>query len=219
VPLVPARGRHQLLTAGADCGEEHWRVTAAAGGGLRLAGEQETRAPHPFPSQMEWRAEVAPSGRLARLEVEWRVGTRELHTVHEAVGERWQVRIAHAGHTREQEGDYPAACEVVFGAPLLWQVVLQRYAWGPGAVHEFPALVVGPPWMAVEPGRMRVMCTGVGACEVLGGSRAVRVLEVHDLAGGAAPWRLEVDDADRVLMAYEGTAATEPVLRITALEH
>lgn len=212
--MIPQRGRYELFADGAPCGEERWRIVMHAGGGAEAGGEQETRVPHPIPSRTTWRATLSSTGRVTAVEIDWQVGARHLHASHRAEGERWHVRVEHQGHTREQSGDCPAACEILFGSHVFHQLALSRYAWGPGAEHVFPALVIGPPWMAVEPGRQRVVCTDDAERDTPMGRRPARRLEVHDLAGSAPPFAMWVDAEDRVIESFEGLDERLPWMRL-----
>ena len=161
-----ATGRYAIFHRGEPVGEERWTVTAASDGGAVARGEQVLSAPHPLPSELEWRARLSPLGRVTAIEAAWRVGTRTVRAEHSSDGDLWRARILYGGHTREQEGDYPAFAEVLIGSHVLHTVMLHRYVLEPGAEHEFPALVIGPPWFAAEPGRQRVTCTATSARDI-----------------------------------------------------
>ena len=216
--MIPQRGRYDLFAEGAPCGEERWRIVAAGELGSEASGELETRAPHPFPSLTHWRARLSPLERVIALEIDWRVGDKHLRASHRAEGDLWHVRIEHGGHTREQEGDCPVFCEVLFGSHVFHSIALQRYVWAPGAEHEFPALVIGPPWMAVEPGRQRVRCTAEAERETPLGRRLARRLEVHDPSNTSPPFCMWADGEDRILESFEGLDERVPWMRLAEWE-
>ena len=209
-----ASGRYVLFHAGAEVGEERWSVEPLAGGGAVARGEQVLRVPHPLPSELEWRARLSPEGRVESLEADWRVGTRQLRAEHAAGDGRWRARIAYGGHTREQEGEFPALAELVFGSHVLHTVMFRRYALEPGAEHEFPALVVGPPWFAADPARQRLLCTDVGTREVAGRSSRVRRIELRDPQGAVPAFAAWLDEHDVVVESYEDTHMDEPWMRL-----
>jgi hypothetical protein len=209
-----AAGRYVIFHAGAEAGEERWSVESSADGGAVARGEQVLIAPHPLPCELEWRARLSPLGRVTALEAAWRVGTRTVRAEHAADGDLWRARILYGGHTREQEGDYPGFSEVVFGSHVLHTVMLHRYVLAPGAEHEFPSLVIGPPWFAAEPGRQRVVCTAEGQRAMPGGSVQARRVEVSDPQGATPPFAAWLDPHDVVLESYEDTTATEPWMRL-----
>jgi len=212
--MRPQYCRHALFAESERCGEDHWRITSRGDGGAEASGEQETRAPHPFPSRTVWRATLSPQLRVTSLDIDWHVGARHLRATHQAEGDRWQVRVDHGGHTRAQEGDYPAACEVMFGSHLFHTIALRRYAWAVGAEHTFPALVIGPPWMAVEPGRQRIVCVSEAERDTPNGARTCRRLEVHDLLSSAPPFAMWVDHDDRVIESFEDVSGLRPWMRL-----
>lgn len=216
--MIPQSGRYALYAAGAPCGEERWRIISRGDHGVEASGEIDTQPPHPFPSRTLWRALLSPTQRVTRLEIDWHVGERHLRAVHRAAGDAWHVRVEHGGHTREQEGDFPASCEVLFGSHVFHMIALQRYAWAPGAEHEFPALVIGPPWMAVEPGRQRIRCTAEAQRDTSFGTSACRRLEVHDLASSVPPFAMWVATDDRVLDSFEGLDEQLPWMRLVEWE-
>jgi hypothetical protein len=213
VALV-ASGRYAVFHAGAEAGEERWSVEPAADGGAVARGEQVLRAPHPMPSELEWRARLTADGRLAALELDWRVGARQLRAEHAGAGDRWHVRIAYGGHTREQQGDFPPPAEVVFGSHVLHTVMFRRYVLEPGAEHEFPALVVGPPWFGAEPGRQRLTCTDAGTRTGAQGPVRARRVEVRDPTGAVPAFAAWLDEHDVVLESYEDTHTSEPWMRL-----
>ena len=209
-----AAGRYVVFHAGVEAGEERWSVEPLADGGAVARGEQVLRAPHPMPCELEWRARLSPEGRVTSLETDWRVGTRQLRAEHSAEGGKWRARIAYGGHTREQEGDFPAYAELAFGSHVLHMVMFRRYALEPGAEHEFPALVVGPPWFAAEPARQRLLCTDEESRE-LGTARVrARRVEVRDPQGAVPAFAAWLDEHDVVLESYEDTHSLEPWMRL-----
>jgi hypothetical protein len=212
-----ASGRYAIFHAGIEVGEERWSVEPAAPdsagypGGAIARGEQVLAPPHPLPSELEWRARLSPEGRITALEMSWRVGTRTVRAEHAVSGERWHARIAYGGHTREQDGDFPGFAEVAFGSHVLHTVMLRRYALAPGAEHEFPALVIGPPFFAAEPGRQRVVCTAAGTRQTPLGEVRARRIEVVEANGAFAAW---LDEHDVLLESYEDTHTEEPWMRL-----
>ena len=201
---VIAAGRYAVFHAGTECGEDRWRIEHV-GDHLVLTGAQEMVAPHPFPNRQDYRVPLTPAFRPTGLEVVWAVGGRELRALHEAEGSKWRVRIAYQDHVREQEGDFPDACEVEFTTPLFMQFMLSRRDFQVGGEHEFPVLRVGPPYMAVSPERMLLRCVERGERDAPHGRvRASRYVV-------SLPPRLEVegysfwaDEEDVVLESFEG---------------
>ncbi|MFM8558629.1 MAG: hypothetical protein ACKOC6_03305, partial [bacterium] len=194
IAALVAAGRYAIHHHGAEAGEELWSIEALPEGGAIAHGEQVLVAPHPLPSELEWRARLSPTGCIETLEVDWRVGTRAVRAEHAVVGTRWHARLLHGGHTREQEGDFPPQAEVAFGSHVLHMLAFRRYVLAEGAEHEYPALVIGPPWFAAEPGRQR--CYGETCPQYLvlddrvfnapdfGGSAFVMSPPIRPLAGG-----------------------------------
>jgi hypothetical protein len=209
-----ASGRYVIFHAGFETGEERWTVEASTDGGAIARGEQVLVAPHPLASELDWRARLTPDGRIAALEMEWRVGTRAVRAEHEAIASRWHARIASGGHTREQAGDFPGHAEVVFGSHVLQTVMLRRYALAPGAEHEFPSLVIGPPFFAVEPGRQRIVCTAQAARQTPLGESAARRIEFSDPLGPVPAFAAWVDEHDVLIESYEDMVTEEPWMRL-----
>jgi len=209
-----ASGRYAIFHAGFESGEERWSIEAAAEGGAIARGEQVLVAPHPLASELSWRARLSPDGRIAALEMEWRVGTRTVRAEHEAFASRWHARILSAGHTREQAGDFPGHAEVAFGSHVLQTVMLRRYALSPGAEHEFPSLVIGPPFFAVEPGRQRIACTAEELRATPLGERRARRIEFSDALGPVPAFAAWIDEHDVLLESYEDTHTEEPWMRL-----
>jgi hypothetical protein len=209
-----AAGRYVIFHAGIEAGEERWSVEASADGGAVARGEQSLIAPHPMPCELEWRARLSPLGRLMSLEAAWRVGTHTVRAEHAADGDVWRARILYGGHTREQSGDFPGFAEVTFGSHVLHTVMLHRYALSPGAEHEFPSLVIGPPFFGAEPGRQRLVCTAAESRPMLGGSVAARRIELSDPQGAVPAFAAWVDVHDVILESYEDTRSSEPWMRL-----
>lgn len=208
-----ASGRYESYLAGQVCGEERFELLRAADGTVVASGEQLLEAPHPLAGQARYRAVVSPEGRVLEVEIDWLVGTRALHAQHRAEGGLWHVRIDYAGHVREQEGDYPPACEVMFNSPLFLSFALAHYVLAPGAEHEFAALLIGPPYMAVEPGKQQLRCTLAQELETPFGPRAARAVELHDPSGAELPSLIWVDVHDRVLESRDGLNADSPLIQ------
>ena len=154
-------GRYVLYHAGAECGEERWRIEGTSDG-MVVSGEQETVSPHPFPNRHAYRVTLTREWRITGLEVLWNVGAREVRATHAADGTMWRVRIEYGGHFREQEGDFPDYCEVDYATHLFNTLILARRDFQVGGEHEFPVLRVGPPIMAVTPDRMLYRCAEKG---------------------------------------------------------
>ena len=208
---LAAAGRYVIFHAGGEVGEERWSIEADADGGAVARGDQVLASPHPMPSELEWRARLTPEGRISTLEMAWRVGTRTVQAEHAVLAERWHARIGYGGHTREQEGDFPRVAEVAFGSHVLHTVMLHRYALAPGAEHEFPSLVIGPPFFAAEPGRQRVVCTAVGVRSTPMGDKPARRVEIMESDSSFAAW---LDEHDVLLESYEDTHTEEPWMRL-----
>jgi hypothetical protein len=209
-----AAGRYLIFHAGAEAGEERWSVEVSADGGAVARGAQALIAPHPMPCELEWRARLSPLGRVTALEAAWRVGTRSVRAEHSADGDVWRARILYGGHTREQEGDFPGFAEVAFGSHVLHTVMLHRYVLAPGAEHEFPSLVIGPPFFGAEPGRQRLVCTAEGTRSVASGSVRARRIELGDPQGAVPAFAAWIDDHDVILESFEDTRSAEPWMRL-----
>ena len=210
-----AAGRYAVYHRGEEAGEEVWSIEPSGDGGAVARGEHVLVAPHPLASELEWRAKLSPEGRIETLEIDWRVGTRALRAEHALAGERWHARILHGGHTREQDGDFPPQAEIAFGSHVLHTLMFRRYVLEEGAEHEFPALVVGPPWFAVEPGRQRVICTEHRHRHMPTGAFTARHVEVSDPSGAVPTFRAWIDEHDVVLESYEDQYSREPWMRLT----
>ncbi len=206
-------GRYESYLAGQVCGEERFELLRAADGALVATGEQLLEAPHPLAGQTRYRAVVSPEGRVLEVEIDWLVGTRALHAQHRAEGGLWHVRIDYAGHVREQEGDYPPACEVMFNSPLFQSFAFAHYVLALGAEHEFAALLIGPPYMAVEPGKQQLRCTCAKEIETAFGLLPARAIELHDPSGTELPSLIWIDAQDRVLESRDGLAVDSPLIQ------
>jgi hypothetical protein len=215
-PLIAA-GRYAIFHAGIECGEDRWQVEHA-GDFLVLTGAQELVAPHPFPSRQEYRVALSTAWRPQGLEVHWSVGARRLVARHAADGERWRARIEHEGQAREQEGDFPDACEVEFTTPLFMQFMLSRRDFQIGGEHEFPVLRIGPPHMAVSPERMLLRCVERGTAFSPRGfvpaKRYVVSLPPRSEDEGYTFW---ADEHDVVLETFEGPEPSATWMRL--VEH
>lgn len=211
---IVCEGRYMIFEAGVECGGEVWRIEPRDDGYV-ATGEQLTERPHPFPSRQEWRATLSPMWRVTSLEIHWFVGERHVFARHESAGDLWRARIDYSGHAREQEGDYPTFCEIGFGSPLFYTFALRHYVVAPGAEHEYPALFIGPPYMAVEPGREKLRCTEAAEHPSPRGPVAARrVVSSRPPAtesDGSAFW---IDEHDIVLEAFDGLDTTRPWMRL-----
>jgi hypothetical protein len=211
---LAATGRYVIRHAGQDLGEERWSIEPMADGGAVARGEQSLAAPHPVAGDWTWRAELDPQGRIATLEIDWRVGTHGVRAEHTRRGSRWHARVLYGGHAREQEGDFPPQAEVVLGSHALLTCTLRRYVLEPGADHVFPALVIGPPFFAAEPGRQRLVCTAAAERDTPFGRVAARRIELGDPPGVAPPFAAWIDAHDVVLESFEDTHTDEPWMRL-----
>ena len=211
-------GRYAIHFAGQPCGDERWSLERTADGEV-ATGEQVTRAPFPFPCTLEWRATLTRDGRLSGLELHWRVGERRVSATHAAAGAPWRVRIEAQGHVREQEGDYPARAHVVLGAHLFHTFAFRALVLEPGAEHEFPMLAIGPPWMAVDPGRLIVRCTEARTLQTPMGAIPARRVHVFDPARGRAEaFAVWIDEHDIVLASHEGERDALPWMTLVEYE-
>jgi hypothetical protein len=215
IAALVAAGRYAIHHHGAEAGEELWSIEALPEGGAIAHGEQVLVAPHPLPSELEWRARLSPTGRIETLEVDWRVGTRAVRAEHAVLGTRWHARLLHGGHTREQEGDFPPQAEVAFGSHVLHMLAFRRYVLAEGAEHEYPVISIGPPWFAAEPGRQRIVCTEQQWRHMPWGRFLARHVEVSDPSGATPPFRAWLDEHDVVLESYDDPWAREPWMRLT----
>jgi hypothetical protein len=211
-------GRYRIYFQGVECGEERFRIEPGVEG-LIASGEQETVPPHPMPTRSEYRAALGRDGRLAGLEIRWRVGGQELLATHRADGALWRVRIEYAGHVKEQHGDYPDFCEVDYATHLMTSILLWRREFAIGGDHEFPVLRIGPPYMAVSPERMRVRCVEAGTRATDMGARPAKryvvSLPPRPESEGYTFWA----DADGfVLESFDDLNQERPWMRLVELE-
>jgi hypothetical protein len=213
-PTSAARGRYAVFFAGQECGEERWTIEESPDG-VVVTGEQQMIAPHPFPNHNAYRVTLAPSWRPTGLEVRWTVGDRLLTALHSADGANWRVRIEYQGHVKEQEGDYPEACEVEFVTHLFNAFILARRDFQLGGEHEFPVLRIGPPYMAVTPERMKYRCVEVGTFPTpVGPVKAKRYVVSVPPASEDEGYTFWADESGIVLESYEGLDVTRPWMRL-----
>lgn len=207
-------GRYVIHHGGHECGEEQWRLEGSSER-IVVTGEQELIAPYPMPNRQAYRAVLTPEWRLVGLEIMWSVGERELRAIHEADGLRWHVKIEHGGTVKEQQGDYPLVCEVESPTHLTTMFILAKKDFQLDGEHEFPALRIGPPLMAVNPERMLFRCVEKGSFEGPNGpvsaKRYVLSLPPRGEDEGYTFW---ADDDGVVLESYEGTGTSQPWMRL-----
>ena len=209
-----AEGRYQLYTLGEECGEERWRIEHAPDGYV-VTGEQVMTAPHPFPNRHEYRITLTSEWRVTGLDVIWTVGTRRVNAMHRADGAHWRVQLTADGHTREQQGDYPAFCEVEYCTHLSNTFILAKRDFQLDGEHEFPVLRIGPPMMAVSPARMQFRCVEVGTFQTPRGRvDAKRYLLSLPPAGVDEGYTFWADEHDVVLESYEGHDPGRPWMRL-----
>jgi hypothetical protein len=210
-------GRYAIFAHGIESGEERWTLEVAAEG-LVVTGVQETRAPHPFPSRLEYRATLTDGWRVTGVELRWGVGAREIRALHHAEAERWRARIEYGDESRTQEGDYPPVCEVEIPSHVSTMFVLARRAFQVMGEHEFPVLRIGPPVMAVSPERMKLRCVAAGTIMSPRGpvaaKRYVASLPPRGEDEGYAFW---ADEDGLVLESYEGPEPGLPWMRLVEL--
>lgn len=212
-------GEYRLRHAGAECGTEQWRIDAWPDR-LEVRGHQQLHAPHPAAGSLRYQIALTHEWRVRTIGLVWNVGGRELRAQHDATGERWHARIEYLDQAKEQEGDYPAVCEVDFPTHLFATFLLQRRDFAPGGEHEFPALLIGPPLMAVTPGRMLYRCAERGTFRSPAGLVPARRYVVsrppEPEAEGFTFW---ADDDGIVLESYEGLDTGRPWMTLTELAH
>ena len=214
-PLVS--GRYTCFYAGRACGGERWEIRHT-GEGFVITGEQEIEPPHPHPSRLEYRATLSPEWRATGLDVIWTVGGKRLVALHRAAERVWRVRIDWGGRTREQQGDFPDSCEVEFASHLSSTVLLARRDFQVGGEHDVPALRIGPPFMAVTPGRLVYRCVERGVFSAPFGPREAKRYVVHAPAEGeASGYTFWADEDGFVLESYEGTDVSRPWMRLEEL--
>jgi hypothetical protein len=221
VGVPPARtlasGRYVAFHQGVECGGERWRIERRPEG-LVASGEQEIGPPHPFPSRHEYRATLTPEWRLTGLEIRWQVGDRVLEAMHHAEGGIWRARIEYQGQVKEQRGDFPDSCEVDFATHLFSSFLLLRRDFALGGEHEFPALRIGPPFMAVSPERMRVRCVEIGVRPTPLGSRPAKRYVVSlpeaPVREGYTFW---ADEQGWVIESFDDLGQSRPWMRLVEL--
>lgn len=210
-------GRYAIHFAGVPCGEERWRIESGPHGHV-ATGEQVVTPPHPFPNRQEYRVTLTPEWRPAGIEIVWTVREHRLRAVHEASGGTWRVRIESGGHVKEQHGDFPSVCEVDYGTHLFNAFVLARRDFAVGGEHEFPALRIGPPYMAVTPERQRYRCVEHGTFETPYGAVKAKRYEVTSEDRPGEGYGFWADDEGFVLESYEGIGGTTPWMKLLAVE-
>lgn len=209
-----AEGRYHVFFAGAHCGEERWRIERTDDGYI-ATGEQVLSPPHPLPNRQEYRIALTPDWRVVGVDIRLTVGTKRLTATHRADGERWHVRIDVDGHTREQRGDYPAFCEVETPSHLANTFLLAKRDFALDGEHEFTALRIGPPLMAVEPARMLCRCVEVGSYDTpLGPVKAKRYVLSLPPAPEATGYTFWADEHGVVLESFEGIDTAHPWMRL-----
>jgi putative glycolipid-binding protein len=212
--LARAHGRYVVFHGGVECGEERWRIEEHSDG-VVVTGVQEMAAPFPFPNRQEFRVTLTSSWRVTGVEIEWTVRDRRVSARHSADGARWRVHIDYAGEVKQQEGDYPAVCEVDYVTPLFLTFLLARRDFQLGGEHEFPVLRIGPPWMAVTPERMLMRCVEIGTLgSVVGEVPARRYIVSLPPRSEAEGYSFWADDQGLVLESYEGLETDRPWMRL-----
>jgi hypothetical protein len=210
-------GRYVIFAHGIECGEERWTLEAESDA-LIVTGAQETVAPHLFPSRLDYRARLTSAWRVTGLELRWTVGEREIRATHGAAADRWRACIEYGQEARQQEGDYPAVCEVEIPSHLSAMFVLARRDFQIGGEHEFPVLRIGPPVMAVSPERMKLRCVAAGT--IMGprgpvrAKRYVASLPPRNESEGYTFW---ADDDGVVLESFEGPETGQTWMRLVEL--
>lgn len=211
-------GRYAIFAAARECGEERWTLEATPDA-LILTGAQETASPHPFPSRLAYRVTLTPEWRVTGLELHWRVGPREIRSIHQAEAGRWRARIESGGEARQQEGDYPAPCEVEIPSHLSAMFLLARRDFQVGGEHEFPVLRIGPPIMAVSPERMKLRCVASGTImSPRGPVAAKRYVASLPPRGEDEGYTFWADDDGVVLESFEGPEPEVPWMRLVELD-
>lgn len=210
-------GRYVIFHAGRECGEDRWAIRATADGWV-LTGEQTTWPPHPFPSRQEYRAPLTREWRPLGLEIHWTVRERVLRAFHASESGQWRVRIEAEGQTREQHGDFPEVCEVDYGSHLFQAFLLARKDFAEGGEHEFPALRIGPPIMAVSPERMRIRCAQIGTFDGPAGPvRAKRYVVSLPPRPEDEGWSFWADEDGFVLESYEDAGTSRTWMRLVEM--
>jgi hypothetical protein len=120
---------------------------------------------------------------------------------------------------KEQQGDYPDFCEVDYATHLFSSFLLARRDFALGGEHEFPALRIGPPFMAVTPERMLVRCVELGTRETPLGARAAKryvvSLPPRPESEGYTFW---ADEDGWVIESWDDSEQRNPWMRLTELE-
>jgi hypothetical protein len=210
-------GRYLMFFQGVECGEERWTIEQGSDG-LVVNGELEIEPPHPFPSRHEYRATLTSQWRIIGLEIRWTVGDRVVQALHRAEGGQWRARIEVQGQVKEQQGDFPEFCEVDYATHLFSSFLLARRDFAVGGEHEFPALRIGPPFMAVTPERMLYRCVETGFRATPLGVRAVKRYVVS-LPGrpereGYTFW---ADEDGWVVESFDDVQQSRPWMRLVEL--
>jgi hypothetical protein len=209
-----AEGAYEVFHQGQPCGGERWRIVRSAGR-LAAAGEIVMRAPFPYPSAQRYQVSLTADWRVLGLEIDWKVGLKELLAVHRAEGDRWKGRVTYDEQTREQEGNYPHGAEVDYGSPLFTTFTLLRRGFGPGTDEEFPVLSIGPPFMAVTPDRQRYRFAERGEVATPAGRFAAwRWLLTHPERPGDAGRTFWTDTRGVVVESYEDDAPGRVWMRL-----
>jgi len=210
-------GRYAVFSAGVECGEERWSIDRGPEGYI-ISGAQEMVRPHPLPGRQEYRVTLSEQWRVTGVEIRWRVGERELLATHRAEADRWRVRIEYDGQIKEQEGDFPPVCEVDFGTHLFSTILLARRDFAVGGEHEFTALRIGPPYMAVLPERMLYRCVEASIRPTPAGPRPARRYMVGVPARGEPGFSFWSDERGIVLESFQGPESDDPWMRLVDYE-
>src|SRR6185369_3623179 len=119
------------------------------------------------------------------------------------------------GQVKEQSGDYPEYCEVDYATHLMSSFMLARRDFAVGGEHEFPALRIGPPYMAVTPERMLMRCVEAAPFDAPFGrcpaKRYVVSLPPRPESEGYSFW---ADEEGIVLESYDDASGDRPWMRL-----
>ena len=126
----------------------------------------------------------------------------------------WRVRIEYAGHVKEQEGDFPEACEIDYGSHLFSAFILARRDFAVGGEHEFPALRIGPPYMTVSPERMLYRCIEAGTLETPFGPIGAKRYQVSVPGRHEEGYGFWADERGVVLESLEGAEEGWPWMKL-----